>query len=104
MRDRDESWQRETREQASRERLPLHPTSIPIPTPPPDPISALHLPRLSPSSIATLPLYLPTRSRRCVPSQSGLIFERPQPHNITRFRVSNGFPSARSIGMLPVTQ
>jgi hypothetical protein len=42
--------------------------------------------------------------RRCVPSHKGLLLDRPQPHSITRLRVSSGSPSDRSIGIPPVTQ
>ena len=49
-------------------------------------------------------LTLYANSFRCVPSQSGLFFEDPQPQSVTRLRVSKGWPSERSIGILPVTQ
>src|SRR5262249_43249372 len=39
----------------------------------------------------------------CVPSQYGLLFDAPQRHRVTRLRTSHGWPSARSIGMPPLT-
>ena len=38
-----------------------------------------------------------------MPSQYGLLCDAPQRHRVTRLRTSHGWPSARAIGMPPLT-